>query len=516
MSILEYNLDNFNFLVTENRKMWESQEHLKSELAAMSHTLEQFKRLLFGPKSERIVETSGETPDFPDLELPEPAKKAEGEITVPEHKRKHSDENKGKFTMNIPENLPVEIITIDIPESKKVDPVTGEKLVVIGYDESEKLAYRPGGYFRKIIRRPKHGKKNDPLFGIIQALVPPSILEGSKFDPSFLAHIVTEKYAYHMPLNRQLEKLANLDIIITAQQMSSLIINLGNKVMPLVHLIEQKLFEQGVIFTDDTPVKLRQKGRRNCKQGYMWIYLNAKPNAPPYHIYKFTNGRSHKFSKEHLKNFNGYIHADAFPAYEDLDTCPDSGISWSACWAHARRKFFELGESSEIGQNVVKQMQRIFAYEKIVWRTDVDDVLRLKIRQKRERSLVNKLFDYLKGLIRHSAILPKSNIAKAIAYMLKRENNFRIYLSNPDLRIENNASERALRKVVLGRNNWLYVGSERGGHAAAALLSLVQTCRAMKIDPQEYLEDIFTRLLDHPAKKLEELLPDQWIQLREK
>ena len=158
-------------------------------------------------------------------------------------------------------------------------------------------------------------------------------------------------------------------------------------------------------------------------------------------------------------------------------------------------------------------MRELFMLERKAWERSSEE--RLLIRAREERPLVDALFEKFRKRIYQGDLTPSSRLAEAIGYMQKHEANFRAYLDDPNLRMDNNPAERALRKVVLGRKNWLYLGSARSGKSAAALISLVQTCRAMKIDPQAYLEDVFTRLLDHPAKRLEEFLPDQWARLRE-
>jgi hypothetical protein len=270
--------------------------------------------------------------------------------------------------------------------------------------------------------------------------------------------------------------------------------------------MEKESFARGILFTDDTPVKLIQPGRGKTKEARMWIYLSSDANSPPYYVYKFSPGRNHSFPEEHLKNFRGIIHADAFQAYEKLDENLNSGIQWAPCWAHARRKFFDLPGSLAIRKKVLKMMQRLFRYERIAWKAEPE--LRLKIRQRREKVIADRLFEYLTE--QQKSFLPSSNTAQAINYILSRKEKFRRYLDNPDIRMDNNKSENALRKVALGRKNWLFVGSEKSGHAAANLMSLVQTCRAMNINPFEYLNDIFNKLMSYPAKRIGELLPDRW------
>ena len=270
--------------------------------------------------------------------------------------------------------------------------------------------------------------------------------------------------------------------------------------------------KQGVIFTDDTPLKLRVKEKGKCQEARIYDYVGGLPNAPPYHIYQFTLNRQQKHPIDFLEDFKGVFHADAYGAYKKLDD--RDGISWAACWAHARRKFENAltGDPHDFSLWVIRQMRHIFLFERIAWKSSAER--RLEIRKKKEEPLVNELFLRFTDQVKSGELLPKSKLAVAIGYMQCRKDNFLLYLDNPDLRMENNTAERGLRKLTIGRKNWLFVGSERAGHSMAALFSLVQTCRALGIKPREYLEDVFNRLLDHPHSRLEEFLPDRWQELK--
>lgn len=367
----------------------------------------------------------------------------------------------------------------------------------------------PEDYFIRRNTYIKYGVPGEPLSGVKQAPAVPCIIEGSKFDVSFMADLTNEKYGFHMPLNRIQERLAGLDIFVSRQTLSGLLINLGDKLVPLYDLMRQKIFESGVIFTDDTPVKMIVKGKGKAQNGRMWIYLCGNPNAPPYHIYDFTEDWRHAHPIDFLKDFQGVFHADAYEAYEKIDKARDD-ICWAACWAHGRREFERslADGNSEFCLEILRLIRYLFMYERVAWNRTPEE--RLQIRQECETKIVDQIFTRLHQELSAPDLLPTSRRFKAINYMLSRKNNFMFYLTNPDIRMDNNPAERALRKVCLGKKNWMFVGSLKGGNTVAVLFSLVQTCRAMGINPKEYLEDIYTRLLDHPAKKLHELLPDQW------
>ena len=204
-----------------------------------------------------------------------------------------------------------------------------------------------------------------------------------------------------------------------------------------------------------------------------------------------------------------------YRAYVKLDNNENTNIYWSACWCHGRRYFEEVKALDlALRDNILKKIRYLFMFERIAWLSNSEK--RLEIRQKHEKPIVDQIFKALKVKVTDSTLLPKSKLATAIGYMLNYERNFRLYLSDPNIRMENNTAERALRKVVIGRKNWLFFGSRRGGEAAAVMYSLVQTCRVMQINPLEYLTDIFKRLMAHPSNKLHELLPDQWAKVNGK
>lgn len=477
------------------------------QITSLQTQLDYLKRQMFGQKSERFIDNPSPDELLPGFEFPEEPVVEVKTTQVPSHERR-SLKNKGKFKIELPADLPRETVYKDIPENEKFDPKTGEALVKIGEERTDKLAFRPGSFFIKEFIYPKYALKSNALAGVKQAVSEESIIEGSKFDVSFMAHIATEKFGFHMPVYRLREKLSLHKINITDQTLCGLLINLGQKVEPLVDEMKKALFKQGSLYTDDTPLDMIVNGMGKTKEGRMWGYIGNTPGAPPYHLYEFSSNRCEIWPLSYLKDFKGIIHADAYGAYEKLGA--KEGITWAACWAHGRRKFENARSMDEKFRiAILSHMRNLFRYERIAWNMPPEE--RLRIREEKETPIVDRIFTMFNEITRTSkTLLPSSELAKAIGYMQSREKNFRVYLTNANARIDNNTAERGVRKLVIGRKNWLFVGSHRSGKAMANLMSLVQSCRAMKINPQAYLEDIFKRLPSHPHKNLHELLPDQW------
>ncbi len=210
-----------------------------------------------------------------------------------------------------------------------------------------------------------------------------------------MAHIVTEKYAYHMPIYRIQEKLAAHDIKVTRQTLSSLIMNIGLKLTPIYDQMRENLFKSGYLFTDDTTVNMLDPGNGKTKTTRIWIYSCANPNAPPYQIYSFSPDRSHFYPTNFLKNFEGIIHADAYDAYVKLDADESSCIDWAACWCHARRYFEEVKSIDlKLRDNVLRKIRYLFMFERLAWKADSQT--RLKIRQEHELKVVDEIFTMLR------------------------------------------------------------------------------------------------------------------------
>jgi transposase len=488
----------------ENEELRKEVAKLQAAMKGLTEQLEWFRRQVFGKKSERFIDPSPEQLQL-DLKLPEPEEEKPDSVRVAPHSRR-KEQNKGVYTLELPDNLERVERVIDVPESERMLP-DGTPMVRMGQDVSEKLAFRPGEYYVVRFIRPKYAAANEPNLGVLQEPMPESLIDGSKFHSSFLAHLAVEKFAFHMPLYRIEEKLSGRGIQVARQTLAQLIRTCGEKVQPLIKLMTERLFLQQYLFTDDSPVKMQAKGK--CREARIWLYASALPNAPPYQVYQFSKDRSHVHPTDFLKNYQGVIHADAFAAYEKIHADPKRPIRWAACWVHARRYFENaICGDGELRLWVLRCMRKLFRMEKIAWEKNAE--VRLRIRREREMPVVEEIFARLKQELFEGRLLPRSKMGKAIAYMLSRKENFTLYLADPNIRMENNTAERGLRKVVIGRKNWMFVGSPKAGESMAALFSLVQTCRTMGIGPQEYLEDIFNRLLSHPYNRLEELLPDQW------
>lgn len=496
-------------------------EQLKNENAKLSDTVAHQERMikmlqkaLFGQKSEKIIDEDERQGVFEDIlrevdelnpsESPVATEEATEEKTWVKPRSKRRD-----LQELIPEDLPKEEIIIDLKDEEKLTS-DGTELKRIGEDRVEKLAFKPGHYFRKIFIYPKYANPANALEKVKRAPAPDFAIPGGCFDESFYAHLIYSKYTMHLPYYRLEVEMKSMGLEFSRQTMSSSCIKVAKVLRPLVELMRQNIIKRNIIFTDETPVNQLSPGDGKTKKTYIWVYVGGG-KGPPYRIYQFARKRNGDYPKKFLKDFAGYVHADAFSGYNAL--FKNNKITECACWMHVRRKFFEAEDvHPEVRRLVLQRIRNIYRYERAMKKLDREthcDII-LKVRNEKIRPLIDELFSMTALALTKGMVMPKSSFAGAITYMHNLGDALYTFLENPYLEPDNGESERALRPFCIGRKNWLFLGSKRGGEAAGTLMSLVQTCRVMKIDVREYIEDVLRRINGHPHSKLYELLPDNW------
>ncbi len=475
------------------------------------HTLEQqlawFKRQMFGKRAERTVAVlSSQQLEFEGFE--NLAKEAGKKKPIAAHERR-SPKRDGKEAIKLPPDLPVKTIVLDVPEDEKICKETGKPLVKIGEEVSLRLAHEPGSYYIKEIIRPKYAYPEKPENGILAAALPDSIIPRCRADESLLAEIITAKFADHIPLCRKTEEMGRCNISISRKLLSDWVVRCGLALKPLHEVMKQMILGEENIYVDESPVKLQAPGQ--CKIGYVWVMVGGKGSNPAYRIYDFRDNRRHENVPDILKGYGGILHSDKYGAYQRL--AEQKIITWCPCFSHIRRKFFEAEGSDSFCDWVLRKIRYLFMYERVAWARPPDE--RLKIRQEKEIPIIDELIEKVKEKLHHGKVLPKSKLREALYYFYSLVPYLKNYTKHPFSRLDNNVAERAIRPLAIGRKNWLFFGSTDGGEAGTILLSLVQTCRGLRINPREYLEDILRRFMSHSANRLEELLPDQWLAARQ-
>lgn len=336
--------------------------------------------------------------------------------------------------------------------------------------------------------------------------MPDSLLPKCRADDSLLAEIATRKFVDHLPLYRVAENLARDRIIISRRLLSQWVIALGLALRPLYHAMKKQILQGDRLHIDESPVDLFDSPKMQTT--YMWVLVGGVGADPPYRVYDFHKDRKHIHVGEILGSYAGIIHSDKYGAYETY--IRTNGNVWCPCFAHIRRKFFEaeMGDPA-LRTWVLEQIRQLFEIEERAWK--LPPLERLQLRQREAVPIIDEMIVRVKHRLTHGIILPKSKFSAALGYFCSLIPYLKNYTEHASARLDNNPAERAIRPLAIGRKNWLFFGSEESGKAAATLLSLVQTCRALNINPRTYLEDICRRIMGHSARKLHELLPDEWL-----
>jgi transposase len=500
--------------ITDRPDLLQQKDHqiaaLKAQVALLSEQLAWLKKQMFGAKSERIVgDDQSLAFDFGEQGPATPQEPIE-EIR---YQRRKSAKNRGRDMLAYPDDLPVKRIELDVAPEEKICPETGEALVCIGQEVSRKLARKAEQFYIIEYVRPKYASRKNPDLGVRTAALPDAIIDRCPADESLLAYVLNAKFADHLPLYRLVEILGRSHVRISRQTLSKWVLTLGAGLSPLYEAMKARVLESGVVFADESPIRLQVKGKGRCQQAYMWVYAGGGGGDPPYRFFEFRQNRSHAHPEQTLKGYQGLLHSDKYGAYEKLAARQD--IQWCPCMAHVRRKFVEAETGDpDLRRRILRKIRHLFLLERVAWNRAPQE--RLRIRRELEKPILDTLTTMIKDRLFTGGLLPKSKFHQALNYYLGLEPHFSNYLNHPDARLDNNVAERAIRPLTIGRKNWLFVGSEDGGRASATLLSLVQTCRNLGINPQEYLEDVLRRIMGHPAQRIQELLPDRWLATNQK
>ena len=472
------------------------------EVFCLQEQIEWFKLQLFGAKSEKVVA---------DLELGDEGFVVTGSGATEEESEGKKEGRKspartGKDAIKLPPGLPVETIIIDLPEKDKICKETGLPLVKIGEEITHKLAHRPGSYFIQEIIRFKYANPGREEQGILCPELPTTIFPKCRADDSLLAEIMVDKFANHLPLFRISEIMEREGVGISRKLLSQWVGHCGRALIPLYNEMLKRVLLSGNIFVDESPVNIQAKG--GVKKGYMWVLVGGNESNPAYRVYSFAENRCHKHILDMLDTYEGDLHSDKYGAYVKL--AKKKVIFWNPCWAHIRRYFFEVEFGDlEFCSWVLRKIRYLYMLERVAWNRSPEE--RIRIRKEKEVPIIDELIQKIKDRIVVGGYLPKSKFSKALNYFFGLIPHLKNYTRNAYSNIDNNNAERAIRPLAIGRKNWLFFGSLAAGQSAAVIFSLVQTCRGLGINPREYLEDVFRRLLDHSSQKLHEILPDQWL-----
>jgi transposase len=504
------------------------QKH-QAELAALL-------RRIYGPRNERFDPTQlllfGQRVDTMPLDEASIAEESGEPLTTrsprPRNQHKHG---RGK----LPGDLPRIRIEHDLPEPAKKCPCCGNERHKIGEEVSEQLEYVPAAF--KVLQhvRFKYACRQcetEALNPQIETAVKPSQpIEKGLAGPGLLAYIITSKLGDHLPLYRLEHIFARQapGVDIARSTMCAWLAAAAELVTPLVKLMAQRVRGSKVIHTDDTTVPIQAPGTGRCRKGRIWCYLGDRAN--PYTVYDYTPDRTRAGPRNWLLNsggnFRGYLQADAYGGYDGIYASGGGGVKEVACWAHARRKFFEAKDTdSRRSAQMLALVGELYAVEtaakaKIAALAnatasgdgsgdggDQADALRRELRQQQAMPILIRIRGWLDEQL--PLVLPRSPMAGAITYTLNQWEALCRYTEQGFLAIDNNAAERALKRVAIGRKNWLFAGNDRAGGTAATLYSLIASAERHGLDPQRYLTGVLAHIASTPVSQVGRFLPDRW------
>jgi transposase len=406
----------------------------------------------------------------------------------------------------IPEHLERVEIVLDVSEEQKTCPDTGKPLKQIGWEVSEKLEYRPGKLIVNVYKRPKYGASESDIEGpgVVIAPMPDHPIERCKADVGLLSYIIVSKFADHLPLYRQNGIFEREGVDIPRATQTSWVLQTYEAIRPLGDELKRAVLESDVLFTDDSIIPLQVKGNGKVHKARLWAYVRGG-TGPPLIVYDFSHDRSKKRPLDFLGDYRGYVHADAYSGYDELFR--REWVTEVGCWVHARRKFDEAVSSRTIeATEVMARIAQLYMVEAEC--AGMTPQERRLVREERSRPILDGIFESLEELKPNT--LPSEPFRKAIDYALNQREALYRYLKDGRLKPDNNIAENAIRPLALGRKNWLFAGSERGARATALFLGLIQSCKACKVNPWQYFDDMLRRIMSHPVNRLRQLLPDQW------
>jgi transposase len=465
-------------------------EHLKLLIAKL-------KRMQFGRKSEKLDH------EILQLELRLEELQVDQSVVQVEAPAQQANRLPAKRAP-LPPHLPRDV-QIYLPQDAAACSQCGGSMKLLGEAVSEQLEYVPASF--KVIRhvRPKYACAC--CDHIAQAAAPTRPIARGIAGPSLLSHVLVAKYCDHLPLYRQSIMYAREGVTLERATMAEWVGAASNLLAPLVDAVRRHVMAASKLHADDTPVPVLAPGRGKTKTGRLWVYVRddrpAAGTAAPAVWFAYTGNRKGEHPQRHLARYCGVLQADAYGGYQAI--YETQRVVEAACWAHARRKFYELDQArpSILTRQALNRIGELYAIEAKIRGKPPDE--RRRIRQTESRPLLDGLHAWFRTTMETLSV--KSDTTAAILYALNRWQALTRYCDDGAIEIDNSAAERALRGVALGRKNYLFAGADSGGERAAAIYSLVETAKLNGIDPEAYLRQVLTYIADYPINRIEDLLP---------
>jgi transposase len=491
-------------LLSKDEQLLRKEEQLASrdeEIERLKLLIAKLRRMQFGRKSEKLdwqIEQLELKLD--ELEASRAQQAAASPVSLAA-----SDVNRARKRARqpLPAHLPRE--THKVLPQQEACPDCGGKLKPLGEDISEMLEYVPEHF--KVIRQVRPKLACARCDKIVQAEAASRPIERGIAGPGLLAHVLVSKYADHLPLYRQAEIYARDGVELDRSTMAEWVGGCSRLLEPLVEALRRHVMSAEKLHADDTPVPVLAPGNGKTKTGRLWTYVrDDRPwgdKTPPAVWFAYTPDRKGEHPQAHLREFTGTLQADAYAGYGVV--YQGGRVKESACMAHIRRPFYDLYEAhkSPVAKEALERIAALYAIEEEIRGRSAEE--RRAVRNERSRPLLESMKKWMEETL--GKLSRKSDTTKAIRYALGRWDALMHYCDDGHLEIDNNAAERSLRAVVLGRKNYLFAGSDAGGERAAAIYGLIGTAKLNGLNPEAYLREVLSRIADHPINRIEELLP---------
>jgi len=480
------------------------------KIASLEHNLAVYARMIFGSSSEKRKLTglaSGHPHQLhlfladlvADADRVAEETGATGKVEVERPAaRKAAAKKKGRRG-RFPEHLPVVTSTFELPDEQLMCDC-GSRLHRMGFEESTELERIE----ITIVHKKKYAKYacRSCEAGVVTAPAPPRVIDKGLLSAGFLAHVMAERFQFHMPYYRLEKKFASEGLDLSRSVLERSVARCGELLEPLHAALREQVLATDIVFTDDTTVKVAQAGKPGgSKLGRFWIYTDKAGR----HFYDFTGSRERDGPATILADFKGFLQADAYPGYDWLFLSGE--VTEVACWAHARRKFENAERSDpELAQRALEMIGRLYVVETVARERELDPEGVAGLRRKHSVAILEEIHSWL--AVAEAQVLPKSPMGKAVHYALAQWKALNVYVTDGRLEIDNNRSERAMKPLAVGRKNWLFVQNEAGGRTAAIVMSLVKTAEAAGVNVKLYLRDVLRRIASETDVK--KLLPHGW------
>ena len=519
-----------HLLLGRDAELARARAEASSATALIAHlrlTIEKMRREIYGPRSERTARLLDQLElQLEELETAATEDELAAEMAVAKTTTVAAFTRKRPARKPFPAHLPRERVIVPGPTACLC--CGGGRLRKLGEDVTETLEVIPQSW--KVIQHVREKFTCRDCEKISQAPAPFHVIARGWAGANLLAMIVFEKFGQHQPLNRQAERYAREGVPLSLSTLADQVGACASVLRPIYDRLQAHVLAAERLHGDDTTVPVLAKGKTATARS--WVYVrDDRPfggRAPPAAVFYYSRDRSGEHPQRHLANFGGVLQADAYSGYGKLyepGRVPGP-ITEAACWSHARRKFHVLADIetnarrkaqgktsaviSPMALETVRRIDALFEIERSINGLGADQ--RKTVRQDRSAPLVASLQTWMRE--ERARLSRHNDLAKAMDYILKRWDAFTRFLDDGRICLSNNAAERALRGIALGRKSWLFAGSDRGGERAAVMYSLIVTAKMNDIDPQAWLADVLARIADHPARELDELMPWNWTPLK--